>query len=146
MKKNKKSDTISTLLGMDAMVDGTLEFSDTIRLDGRVKGTITSVDGTVIVGEKAVIEAEISVGVAIIRGEVVGRIEAKDQIQIHAPAKITGDIVAPSISIDAGVTFNGNCSMQEIPATAKKFMFGRDKNADKSEPETKEKKSKNLDN
>ncbi|NNF98755.1 MAG: polymer-forming cytoskeletal protein [Desulfobacteraceae bacterium] len=146
MKKNKKPDTISTLLGMDTIVDGTLEFSDTIRLDGKVKGKITSREGTLIVGEKAVIEAEISVGMAIIKGEVSGRMEARDSIQIHAPAKITGDIHAPSISIDSGVIFNGNCSMEAQPAAQKKFMFGRDKNPESQVPEPEEKKSKNLDN
>lgn len=146
MKKNKKPDTISTLLGMDTVVDGTLEFTDTIRLDGKVKGRITSGEGTLIIGEKAIIEADISVGMAIIKGDVSGKVKAHDSIQIHSPAKITGDLQAPSISIDTGVIFNGTCSMEGAPQTAKKFRFGKDKNPETARPEPEEKNSKNLDN
>jgi len=115
MKKKEKQknspETISTLLGRDTVIDGVLEFKETIRVDGRIKGKVISGDGTLIVGEKAVLEADIKVKAAIIRGQVEGRIEAGQLIEVYAPAKITGDICAPTISIDAGVVFNGNCSM-----------------------------------
>ncbi len=122
MKKKEKQksspETISTLLGRDTVIDGVLEFKETIRVDGRIKGKVVSSDGTLIVGEKAGIEADIKVKAAIIRGKVEGRIEASQLIEIYAPAEITGDICAPTISIDAGVVFNGNCSMSNSLAPA----------------------------
>ncbi|MBW1820305.1 MAG: polymer-forming cytoskeletal protein, partial [Deltaproteobacteria bacterium] len=36
MKKGKKHDSISTFLGSDASIDGTVEFRGAIRLDGNV--------------------------------------------------------------------------------------------------------------
>jgi len=112
MKNAKKENSISTFLGWDASIEGTVEFHGMIRLDGNVKGKIFSNAGTVIVGEKAVIDAEINVDVAIVMGRVNGTIEARDRIEIYPPARVVGDIVAPVISIEAGVTFNGNCSMK----------------------------------
>ena len=41
-KKGKKHDAISTFLGTDASIDGTIEFQGTIRLDGKVNGKIKS--------------------------------------------------------------------------------------------------------
>ncbi len=125
MKKKEKPksspETISTLLGKDTVIDGILEFKETIRVDGRIKGKVVSDDGTLIVGEKALIEADIKVKAAIIRGEVEGRIEANQLIEVYAPAKITGDICAPTISIDAGVVFNGKCSMgSDLPPAGQK--------------------------
>ena len=124
MKKGKKHDSISTFLGSDASIDGTVEFSGAIRLDGNIKGKIKSNGGTVIVGEKAVVEAEITVGVAIIMGEVHGTINAQDRIEIYPPGRVIGDIQAPVITVDEGGIFNGNCIMkdQTLPSKKKKDM------------------------
>ena len=118
MKKDRSTETISTLLGVGTLIEGTLEFHDTIRLDGDVKGKIVSDNGTLIVGEKARVNADISVGVAVISGEVTGKVEAKDRIEIHCPGRVTGDLVASVICIDSGVIFNGNCSMKKLPSIA----------------------------
>ena len=73
MKKQTKTDSISTFLGSDADVDGSINFRGTIRVDGKVNGKISSNGGTLIVGEKASIDADISVGVVIVMGEVKGQ-------------------------------------------------------------------------
>ncbi|MBC2741774.1 MAG: polymer-forming cytoskeletal protein [Desulfosarcina sp.] len=114
MKKKERADHISTLLGIGTTIEGTLEFKDTIRLDGAVNGKIFSEKGTVIIGERAVVEAQIRVGTAIVKGTVNGHIQASDRIEVYPPAKITGDIQAPVISIETGVFFNGNCSMDRL--------------------------------
>lgn len=112
MRKGKKADAISTFLGTDARIEGTIEFQGSIRLDGKVKGKIHSREGTMIVGEKAVINADIAVEAAIIMGEVNGTIDAKNRIEVYPPARVVGDIQAPVVSIDAGVIFNGTCTMK----------------------------------
>ena len=112
MKKSKETDPISTFLGVDTALEGAVSFSGTIRLDGKVTGKIESKSGTVIIGEKAVIEADISVGVAIIMGRVTGVVDATSRIEVFPPAVIEGDIQAPVISIDSGVQFNGKCTMK----------------------------------
>jgi len=113
MKKEKQADTISTFLGHGTSVDGTLEFQGTIRLDGNVKGQVISQNGTLIIGDKAVVEAQVRVDTAIVRGEINGSIEAKTRIEAYPPARIIGDVQAPQISVESGVVFNGSCSMQE---------------------------------
>ena len=111
-KRGRKADSISTFLGPQASVDGTIEFQGTIRLDGSVKGKIKSNGGTVIVGEKAVVDAEVFVGTAIIMGEVRGTIDAEERIEVYPPGRVVGDIQAPVISIEEGGLFNGNCVMK----------------------------------
>jgi cytoskeletal protein CcmA (bactofilin family) len=110
-KSKKTESSITTFLGSDANIEGSIDFKGTIRLDGRVKGKITSIDGTVVVGEKAVIEADINVDTAIIKGKVTGTINARNKIEVFPPGSVDGDIHAPTIAIDAGVKFNGNCEM-----------------------------------
>jgi len=112
MKKEKKIDAVSTFLGHDAIFDGIINFKGTIRLDGKVKGKVVSDDGTVIIGDKATVEAEIAVETVIIKGSVNGNIQARDRIEAYPPARISGGLQAPTISIDSGVVFNGTCSME----------------------------------
>ena len=124
MKKKEDTDHISTLLGVGTAIEGTLAFKDTIRLDGTVSGKIVSEKGTVIIGERAVVEAQIRVGAAIVKGTVNGHIQAAERIDVYPPAKINGDIQAPVISIETGVFFNGNCTMAkpELPPVEKKSV------------------------
>ena len=122
MKKDKQKDMISSFLGPEVSVEGNIEFRGTIRVDGNVKGTIHSDEGTLIVGEHAVIHADIIVDAAIITGAVNGNIEARDKLEIFPPACVMGGIKAPTISIESGVVLNGNCEMtgRTIPLPVKK--------------------------
>ena len=123
MKKEKGSDRISTFIGADASIDGCIEFKGTIRVDGKVKGKISSNSGTVVVGEKAVVNAEVFVNVAVVMGELNGSIEAKERVEVYPPGRVGGDIHAPVISIEPGGVFNGNCVMQAQPTKSVKPVF-----------------------
>ena len=112
MGKAKKVGTISTFIGSEASIIGTINFVNAIRLDGRMKGTISSADGTLIVGKTAQIQAEIKVNAAIIMGKVKGNISAKDRVEIFAPAQVAGNISAPIVSIEKGARFNGKCGVK----------------------------------
>lgn len=111
MGKENYAEHVSTFIGAGDRFEGTIEFSGTIRIDGFVNGKISSDSGTLIVGDKAVIEGDINVGNAIIRGEIKGMVEAQSRIEISPPANISGDINAPEVAIGTGVVFNGRCNM-----------------------------------
>ncbi|MEZ4527765.1 MAG: polymer-forming cytoskeletal protein [Desulfobacterales bacterium] len=111
MKKNTKTARITTFLGPDASIEGTLAARGVIRIDGTLRGEIKGTHATLIVGEHALIEAEINTDTAIIMGRVKGTVQAREKIEVHPPGHVTGDICAPVISIGSGATFNGNCGM-----------------------------------
>ncbi len=104
----KKKHAITAFLGDDTEFEGRLSFKGVVRVDGRLKGNVDA-EGTLIVGESAVIECDIQAGSVIVSGEVHGRIVAGDRIDLFPPARVYGDIEAPSVTIDAGVVFEGNC-------------------------------------
>ena len=120
MKKEKNLGSISTFLGADSRIEGTIEFKGTIRLDGRVKGSIFSNSGTLIVGEKAVVHADIRVDSIIVMGEISGTIDAKKRVEVYPPGRVNGDIEAGVISIEPGGVFTGNCSMKTKTVPANK--------------------------
>ena len=138
MKKEKNADRISTFIGADASIDGTIEFKGTIRVDGRVKGNISSNGGTVVVGEKGIVNAEISVNVAVVMGEVNGSIDAKERIEVYPPGRLGGDIQSPIVSIEPGGIFNGNCVMKPNTASAGKSAIFPKKQPEAAESKEKE--------
>ena len=110
MKKRKNQ--ITAFLGRDTEFEGNLSFKGMVRIDGRFKGEINT-EGTLIVGETAVIDTDIHASNIIISGEVRGHIVAGEKIEILSPGKVFGDIEAPSVTINTGVIFEGNCKTQE---------------------------------
>jgi len=72
MKKTK--DEINAFLGRGTEFEGKFSFTGAVRVDGKISGEIFS-NGTLIVGESAVINAQIHVADIIISGEVHGDIE-----------------------------------------------------------------------
>ena len=81
-----------------------------MRIDARFKGAITTND-VLIVGERARIEAEITCGTVMIKGEVNGNIHAKSAVELHRSAKVRGDIETPSLWVEKGASFNGGVKM-----------------------------------
>ena len=106
---------ITTLLGRGSAFEGKLTFEGTVRIDGRFRGEVFS-DDTLVIGEGALVEAEIDIGEIIVQGTVVGNIKAKRSIEIHAPGRVKGDIHTPSLQIDKGVIFEGRSFMEGMVA------------------------------
>ena len=108
MKKSEKG--VQTFLGPQTTLEGKLVFEGTVRLDGHLTGTVESKEGVVIVGENAVIHADILVNTATVSGEVRGNIRATNRIALYPPARVFGDLSAPVVIIDVGVVFDGKCT------------------------------------
>ena len=111
MKKRKIQ--ITAFLGRETEFEGNLSFKGMVRIDGRFKGEINT-EGTLIVGETAVIDSDIHASNVIISGEIRGHIVAGEKIEILSPGKVFGDLEAPSVTINTGVIFEGNCQTQKL--------------------------------
>jgi len=117
-KPVERSD-IKAFLGPGSQFEGTLVFDEVVRMDGVFRGEVTSKD-TLIVGESADIQAEISVGTFILSGRFKGNIKAASRVELRAPAKVDGTIETPTLLIEEGVLFNGNLSMGGAATGAEK--------------------------
>jgi len=101
---------INAFLGENTNFKGVLAFEGTVRIDGHLEGEIVSKD-TVVIGENAVVNAEINVGTVIISGKVTGDIIATESLEINAPGEVHGNIKTPTLIIEKGVIFQGSCEM-----------------------------------
>jgi cytoskeletal protein CcmA (bactofilin family) len=115
------SGEVNAYLGKGSRVTGKLSFEGTVRVDGQVEGEVTAQD-TLIVGDSAVVNAQISGSCVIITGKVTGDITARERVEIRAPGKLFGNVTTPSLIIQEGVIFEGHCSMggSEVTKTDRK--------------------------
>src|SRR5580765_7900751 len=105
------SSEVTTLLGRGSEFEGKVSFEGTVRVDGKLSGEIFT-DDVLIIGEGAEVNAEFNVGAIIIEGTVHGNIHAKRSVEIRTPGRVRGNIATPSLYIEKGVTFDGQCQME----------------------------------
>ncbi len=113
----KKKAALNDIFGNNTEFEGSLTCPGDIMIDGNFRGEI-KVDGTLFVGENASIEANIRAAYIVSGGEIRGNIEAGKRIEISAPGKVYGNMSAPSLVIEEGVIFEGNCQMEDSKETA----------------------------
>ena len=110
----------TSVIDQGCELEGRLTFVGTLVLNGKFRGEIFSSD-TILVGETGQLEAEVQVGVAIVSGQVIGNIIARERVELRGSARIFGDIVTPVMVLEEGVVFDGRCKMktEELRAVQK---------------------------
>lgn len=103
---------VTTVLGVGSTFEGKLYFKGATRIDGDYVGEIES-DHILVVGETGHVSAQIRVATLIVEGLVEGNIFANQSVEIHSPGHVRGNIVTPSLFVDRGVVFEGNCQLLE---------------------------------
>ena len=119
LKMARDANAVHTVLGDGAVFEGKLTFEGEIRIEGHFKGEIRT-DDVLVVGKTAKVEAEVRVGTVIVNGEIHGDIYAAKSVELHQPARVYGNIQTPSLMIERGVIFEGQCKMQDLDAQAAK--------------------------
>ena len=100
----ESSAELNAFLGRGCEYEGKLTFEGTVRIDGRFTGEIFSND-VLIIGQGAEVHAEIDVAVVIVSGNIIGNITARNRVELHAPARMIGNIVSPVLVVEEGVFF-----------------------------------------
>jgi len=108
--KKTTADHISGFLDREASLTGELEFAGTLRIDGNFHGSI-STDDILVVGEHAMVHADIKVGEIEIHGQVFGSIAAKRRVKIYETGRVRGDLHTPELSVNSGAMLDGRTSM-----------------------------------
>ena len=122
-KKNSEdfntSGNLNTIVGKGSSFEGTLKVQSTLRVDGRIKGNVTTSD-SLVVGKDGNINGEIVVRNAIIGGKLKGKLIASGKVVLEANSVFSGELKTAKLVIDEGAVFEGNCSMGETKDSEKK--------------------------
>jgi len=123
----KEGMDLSAFVGRGVEFKGTISYSGTVRIDGSLEGEIRT-DGTLLIGEDAVVQAKVSAGTVVCKGKITGDVMAKERVNLRAPAVITGSVKTPMLSMEDGVLFNGGLEMRqgvrEVPQGATVHSLG----------------------
>jgi len=112
MTRRDKKHEAEKVLDVDASMQGTLIFKDSVNL--RINGTFEGVlntKGSLMIGEHAVVNADITGESIVIAGKVSGNITALKDLKLISPARVIGDIKSPLLSIAEGAVFDGTSRM-----------------------------------
>ncbi len=109
---------IDTLIGARTRIEGTIQFSGGLRIDGSVRGSLISEgdqQSVLMLSEKGVIEGEIRAPHVVINGTLKGDIIASERVELAAHARVTGNIYYKILEMAAGAEVCGQIVRQEDP-------------------------------
>jgi cytoskeletal protein CcmA (bactofilin family) len=109
-------DDVNGILGEGTHMEGSLRFPGRFHIEGRFKGDVDS-DDTLVIGEKADAEGEFRVGELVVMGVLRGNVAAQRSVEIHSTGKVYGSVRTPSLKIDEGAVFEGDCHMEQREAS-----------------------------
>jgi len=113
-----KNEQEFTQIGRSVQVNGNIAGKTDLRIAGKVNGNI-SIDGELILEKYASIEGDVKCGAAILAGIVKGNVDCKKKLFLQDNAKIIGNVKAQQLIINEGAILQGNCDMNELPASKK---------------------------
>jgi cytoskeletal protein CcmA (bactofilin family) len=99
-----------TLIGRNAEIHGCLKLRESVRIDGKLVGTIEAPqDGTisVVIGPNGEIEGDVIASRIIVAGKVSGNLHGFERVEIMASALVLGDIKYASIAVEHGARLQG---------------------------------------
>ena len=109
------TDEALTFLARGFEFNGTLNFDGTVRIDGVVTGEIHT-EGTLIIGEHAVVEGDVSAGTIVSGGKINGNVTAREKVKLVSTAVLMGTIRTPLLDVEEGVRLKGTCEARGIRA------------------------------
>ena len=118
-KNNEPEGAMNTIIGKGTAVKGSMEVSQSVRIDGSFKGTLNASDTLIIGATGDLSEVSVTVKNAIIGGSVKGNVVASSKVTLESSSRLDGDLTAKLLVIEEGALFSGNCRSGEqthVPA------------------------------
>ena len=109
-RREKADERIDTLIGKSAAVQGDVEFSGGLHIDGRVTGSVrtsSGAAGALSVSEHGIIEGSVEAPQVVVNGRVNGDIMASERVVLGAKARVQGNVHYGVIEMALGAEING---------------------------------------
>ena len=100
----------SSLIADNLAVQGDLEFSEGLKVDGRVRGSVRFKPGTtslLALSVNGVVEGDVRSYDALIDGTIVGDLHVEHLLELHSNARIRGNITYRQLSMENGAVVEG---------------------------------------
>ena len=120
-QKQSKNASIDTLIGPKTRINGDVEFTGGLHLDGYINGNVkgdSSPDTFLSVSQHGSIEGSVIATNVILNGIVKGDIDASDRVELGAKARVLGNVHYTIIETAVGAQINGKLIHRADPGTA----------------------------
>lgn len=103
---------IMNVIGKGTKVEGKIYVQGSIRVDGEVKGEVSTTD-LFVLGKEGNMNGNLRTRNASISGRFEGNIHADGKVELLHQAVFKGELECKKLVIEEGVIFDGNISMAE---------------------------------
>lgn len=109
----RSGSAVTSVLGPEVSVNGTISSDGAIRIEGRVNGDVTA--RTVILAQGASIKGGVTADVATIEGALKGPLHAREA-RLTGTARVEGEILHSVLVVEPGAVFDGYSRRAAAPA------------------------------
>lgn len=119
----KTSAATRSVIGADMHIEGPCQFQDSLHIDGHVLGDVQATPGgqgpsLLVIGESGQVHGAISADQVIVAGLVRGPVLARESLELHARARIEGDVRYKSLEMQPGAVIAGQLEPLLTPPPA----------------------------
>lgn len=97
-------------IGNGTSLVGDLVTNSSIRVDGKIKGTLKC-EHTLTVGESGEVNGTVEAKNAVIGGKIQGKVVVREKLVLEAKSRLVGELKAKKLIIDEGAVFDGASDM-----------------------------------
>ena len=112
-KNHEPEGAMNTIVGKGTKIEGNMEVSQSIRIDGSFKGTLKASDTLIVGASGELTDVTINVKNAIIGGTIRGNVTASNKVTLESTSRLEGDLTAKLLVIEEGALFKGSCKSGE---------------------------------
>lgn len=105
-------ESVISIIGPGMRVVGDCETNGTVRIEGRIEGSVKT-GKAVVVGKEGVVEGDILTQDAVISGTVLGTVTAESRLELQATARIEGEVRARRMQLEEGAQLSGDVRVGE---------------------------------
>jgi cytoskeletal protein CcmA (bactofilin family) len=107
-RRPRGRDDSTVFIGQGSEIEGSCRFPGLAIVEGRITGDHVTAKH-LVVGEGGAVTGVVRATVVTVKGTITGTIVASERVELLATARVTGDIEAPALAIEAGAVLDGRC-------------------------------------
>ncbi len=104
------SEHAQTFLDQGTRFEGRILVTGIVRLDGYFKGD-GQAQGTLVIGEHGVVDAELDVERLVIHGTFSGTVRARERVEVGPTGRVDGSIHTPCLQVHDGALLTAQIQM-----------------------------------
>jgi cytoskeletal protein CcmA (bactofilin family) len=105
----------SACVSQGIKIKGDITGTEDLFVDGQIEGKVDLGNAVLTIGPNATVKADVTAREIVVRGQVNGKLDAAERIQVWHSARISGDLKAEKIAIEEGAELHGKMEAGKAP-------------------------------